>query len=117
MVACVYVCVCRAHPASEIANSRGSEAIRQQLAALEGAGIAAAGILASVPSCPLGVPLSLRKFAYKTARALVSAPQTSGAMGEEVAMVRRRNGDCDGRVCVAVGFVLHAVCASMWRVA
>lgn len=76
-------------------------------------------MLASVPACPLGVPHSLRKFAFKTARALVAAPQTPGALGEEVALVRTplsMSVVCECvRACVCVRGCLCA-CACVTRV-
>ncbi len=39
---------------------------------LEGFGVTAAGLIASIPHCTLGVPHSLHKFAFKAARTFIS---------------------------------------------
>src|SRR6185312_11221812 len=57
-----------------------------------GYGMCAAALLSSVPSCPLGVPDSLKKFAFKAAKTFILAPQPPvSPLADEIATVRSRS--------------------------
>ena len=52
-------------------------------------GMCAAALLSSVPACPLGVPDSLKKFAFKAAKTFLLAPQPPASpLADEIATVR-----------------------------